>query len=309
MPPERTSATYGPSITAASRSVLLELMTVLRAYQDALILIGGWSPYFLLARHQRRDDPFVHVGSIDIDLAVDPARVDERNYATMLELLAGRGYRPAADRRGARLPCSVERIIPSPVTDKPYAIRVDFLTHVEERAPNARRTDVAIQDGLWARKARGCAAAFRHFTTLELSGALPDGGELTLPIRMADLVSCLTMKGIVLGERYREKDAYDIYALAAHYGEGPRAAAALLQPHLRDPLVEESMRHIRAAFATRQANGPAWVAGFLVHPMFAEAFERLRTDAFMVVKEFWTALAPAPEAPPRALRDGIISGP
>ena len=289
MPPERTSATYGPSITAASKSVLLELMTVLRAYRDALILIGGWSPYFLLAQHQRAEDLFAHVGSIDIDLAVDPSVVNERKYATIIELLTGRGYRPAADRRGERLPCSVERIVPSPVTAKPYTIRIDFLTHLDEPV-SGRGRQVPMQEGLFARKVRGCAAAFQHHTLLELSGALPDGGELTVPIRMADLTACLTMKGIVLGERYREKDAYDIYALAAHYGDGPRTVADVVRPHLRDPLVGEAMRNIRAAFLTRQGNGPAWVAGFLVHPMFSEAFERLRTDAFMIVQELWAAL-------------------
>src|SRR3989338_4170705 len=105
-------------------------------------------------------------------------------------------------------------------------------------------------------------------------------------MRMADIVSCLTMKGIVLGERYREKDAYYIFALLAHYGHGPKDVAAALQPHLGEPLVREAMIGIRTAFGTRTANGPAWVAAFLVSPLFAAARERAITDAFMVVSEF-----------------------
>ena len=107
MPPERIAPTYGPGITAASKSVLLELMTTLRAYRESLILVGGWVPYLLLERHRPAGDRFVHVGSIDIDLAVDPSRVNEPAYATIVELLQARGYRPAEDQRGVTLPCSL----------------------------------------------------------------------------------------------------------------------------------------------------------------------------------------------------------
>ena len=284
MPPERLAHTYGPGVTSASRAVLLELMALLRAYQEALVLVGGWVPYFLLERERRPDDGFIHVGSIDIDVAVDPAKVSEAHYATIVELLTSRGYRPATDRRGGARLTSYERSLCSPATGKPYTIRVDFLTSpVEGTRPHPPH--LAVQDDLLARKMRGCEAAFRHQTVVRLSGALPEGGTMTVPIRMADVVGLLTMKGIVLGERYREKDAYDIYALAAHYQRGPRDVASLIRPHLEDPLVREAMASIRDAFARREAHGPAWVAAFLVSPVFAAERERLVTEAFMVVSE------------------------
>ena len=293
MPPERIAQTYGPGITAASKTALLELMTVLRAYREALVLVGGWAPYFLLERHRRPGDPFTHVGSIDIDLAVDPSRVDEPEYATIIELLRERGYRPAPDRRGRVIPHSVERAVQSPTTQKPYAIRVDFLTPPAPLDSAERPTGphaVPVQDELLARKVKGCEAAFAHHVTIEMRGTLPDGGEITVPVRVADLVAMLTMKGIVLGERYREKDAYDLYVLVGHCGAGPRAVADAVRPHLADPLVREAMALIRSAFERREANGPAWVASFLVSPVFTAERERLITDAFMVVREFTTHL-------------------
>lgn len=290
MPPERTAATYGPGVTSASRAVLLELMTLLRSYQDALVLVGGWVPYFLLERHRAPDDPFVHVGSIDIDLAVDPACVNEPQYATIVELLRARGYRPVATRRGPPLPASLERVVPSPVTNKPYTIRVDFLAPLGTPSATRREPPLVVQDGLLARKLKGCDVAFRHQTHLELSGELPDGGRMTVSLRMSDVVGCVTMKGIVLGERYREKDAYDLYALLAHFAGGPAAVAELVRPHLGGPLVEEAVGRIRDAFAMRDSHGPAWAASFLVPPMFHDAHQRALTDAFMIVQEFITAL-------------------
>ena len=293
IPPERTAQTYGPGVTGASKSVLLELMATLRSYREALVLVGGWAPYFLLQQHQRPQDPFVHVGSIDIDIAVDPSKVDEAQYETIVGLLRDRGYRPAADRRGHPLPDCFERAVQSPINAKSYTIRVDFLTHLDDPRPGRHR-HLPVQDGLMARKIHGCDAAFAHAETFDLSGTLPDGGTMTVPIRMADVVSCLTMKGIVLGERYREKDAYDIYAVVAHYAGGPSDAADAMRPHLAEPLVAESLSHIRQAFGRRDGNGPAWAAAFIVNPMFAAEHQRVVTDAHMVVDEFVRLVSRSP---------------
>ncbi|MBI4598426.1 MAG: hypothetical protein HY737_08515 [Candidatus Omnitrophica bacterium] len=298
MPPERTSQSYGPGVTGASKAVLLELLTALRAYREAFVLVGGWVPYFLLERHRPSGDTFEHVGSIDIDLAIDPEKIREPQYASILELLAARGYRAASDRRGAAIPGSLERTVASPATRKPYVIRIDFLTPIDASAAGPRRAHRALQDDLLARKLKGCEVAFGHQTTMTLAGDLPDGGAVRAPLRMADVVASLAMKGIVLGERYREKDAYDIYALLAHYGRGPAEVAQQVRPHQTEPLVAEALTSIREAFRARTANGPAWTAAFLVSPVFAAERERVMTDAYMVVSEFLRHLQAAPEPAP-----------
>jgi hypothetical protein len=289
MAAERSAQSYGPAVTAASKAVLLELLTILRRYHEAFVLVGGWVPYFLLAQHRPAGDTFEHVGSIDIDLAIDPARVDPEAYATMVALLTPHGYRPVPSGRAASLPASLERTVASPVTRKPYTIRVDFLTGTAVEGPPRA---VPIQESLLARKLKGCDAAFTHATTIALSGVLPEGGQLTVPLRMADVVACLTMKSIVLGERFREKDAYDLYAVIAHYQRGPQDVAAALRPYLTEPLVAEGLRCLREAFASRQAHGPAWAAQFQTSPRFAAEYERRLTEAFLTVEELFRQLAP-----------------
>jgi hypothetical protein len=282
MLPERTQYAYGPAVTTASRSVLLELMTVLRAYRDSLVLVGGWAPYFLLEQRPKRAGQPPHVGSIDIDLAVDAASVDPSAYATIVESLTAHGYRPVEGRRGPS-PQSFERLVPSPATGKPYAIRVDFLAPASS-VGGARFA--AVQDELFARKVRGCEAAFAHQRPIELRGELPQGGgAIAVPVRMADLAGSLTMKGIVLGERYREKDAYDIYMLMKYAGEGPAEVGRTLRAAWREPLGAEALQAIRAAFGSRQAHGPSWVAQFLVPAALQAERDRIMTDAYMVVDE------------------------
>ncbi len=141
-----------------------------------------------------------------------------------------------------------------------------------------------------ARKIHGCEAAFAHQEQTHITGILPDGGgQITVPMRMADVVGCVTMKGIVLGERYREKDAYDLYMVLRHYEGGPRAVAEAVKPFMEEPLVAEALKAIARAFATRQAHGPAWATAFL-NPIYREERDRRLTEVFMVAQEFLTHL-------------------
>lgn len=121
----RTARDYGDDVTAASRVGLAEIMTVLGSYRDALVLIGGWVPSIILETFGEpgqeafdanvafaaavTDAKFIHVGSIDIDLVVDPSIIDEERYATIVELLLDHGYEPVADSR-----YQFERMIRSP---------------------------------------------------------------------------------------------------------------------------------------------------------------------------------------------------
>lgn len=292
MPIERIAQTYNVSVTAASKSALIEVMTILRSYREALVLVGGWVPYFLLEESRCPGGRFDHVGSIDIDLAIDPEKLGESQYATIVELLRQRGYGSASDRLGHPIPNSFQRTIESPIDKKPYSIQIDFLTH-EKDPRQGKHRNLPIQNELLARKTKGCEAALRHKMTLKLTGVLPSGGEISMPIQMADVTGCLAMKGIVLGERYQEKDAYDIYTVISTYKGGPRIVADAIAPYLPEPLVMDAIVSIQEAFATRKANGPQWVADFL-QPVSSGERERLVTDAFMMIQEFMRSLPPSP---------------
>ncbi|MBI2554994.1 MAG: hypothetical protein HYV92_11430 [Candidatus Rokubacteria bacterium] len=117
----RTARDYQDGITAASRSGLAEVMTTLGAYRDALVLIGGWAPYLILEQFGAPGREFVHVGSIDIDLVVDPDLVDAERYATIVNLLLDRGY-----QRGPDPLFQFEKVIRSPRDGQDYLIRVDW---------------------------------------------------------------------------------------------------------------------------------------------------------------------------------------
>jgi hypothetical protein len=279
----RLSTDYDRPLVEASRSALLELAMTLRRYREALVLVGGWVPYYLLRDHQLPDNPFVHVGSIDIDLAVDPDRVDPREYATIGELLADRGW-----VRSPRRPFSLERTLSSSLDGSEHVVVVDLVTTQSERGV-VRNRDRELQPGLTVRPFRDVPIALAHRSEVTVEGQLPDGGESRASILMADVVGCVGMKGHALGDRCKEKDAYDIWAVVDNYGEGPGEVARAVRPFRREPLVEEALGHIGELFSSPRAAGPRWVADFHAADP-GEARERRRQRAFQVLRLFLEGL-------------------
>ena len=285
----RLSDEYSDSVTAASKSAMLELFTSLKTYSDALVLVGGWVPYFLLERDQGPRWEFKHVGSIDIDLAVDPEFIGAREYASIVEILGRREYVPRKDRAGNIVPFSFEKSVPSPLDGKEHTISVDFLTSEPEKLMRRKHRHRKVQPDLPARTMRGCPLAFRYNIEHELSGVLPKDGETTVVFKMASLPAIIGMKGLSIGGGYREKDAYDIVALVGFYKNGPKDVAKEVSKHLGDPLLAEGIEGIKTRFKDIKAEGPAWV-GLFRAPYDEKQRKKFIAEAYVLVKEFLEAL-------------------
>ena len=279
----RLSGDYGEPVTRASFSALMELGTVLGAYRDALVLVGGWVPYFLLEDNRGHDADFRHVGSIDIDFAVNPDIVDSAGYAEIVELIRERGYSQRKAENGQPILFSYGKMLGSPVDGREYSIQVDFLT-VAGTGTAGRHRYRNVQPGLPARIVPGCELAFSHNYKRKIRGELPDDGETVLDIRLLDISGCLGMKGIVLGERYKEKDAYDIFSVVSRCLENPKTVARKVSPFAGEAGMKKGLDKIREKFRDQRADGPNWVAAFM--SMDAEERKRINAEAYVKLKEF-----------------------
>ena len=280
--PDRTLDHFGEGVSAASLSALLELSLAWRSYKEAIVLVGGWAPFFLLETYKAAGDPYSHVGSIDIDVAVNPKLVDDDAYASIESIIQGRGYELRLDRVGNPIAFSYAK---TTVDSKGRELRVvvDFLGPEAGGRGKEHRTQV-VQDDFRLRKARGVDVVFAHCFPYRLDGRLPNGARASTDILVADLVGCLTTKGMAIGDRYKEKDAYDVYSVIAHSKSGPREVAAEVAPFIEDPLVKEGINHILDAFKAIDANGPAWVADFLGATGLGR--ERIIADSYSEVARF-----------------------
>ena len=79
---------YSGEAVEAARSVMIELVHMLGEYREHMVLVGGWVPQLLLPQS---DEP--HVGSLDVDIALNHRTLTEDGYRTVREALIERDYR------------------------------------------------------------------------------------------------------------------------------------------------------------------------------------------------------------------------
>jgi hypothetical protein len=264
-----TSHDYTADAVAAARSVLLEVVHLLGEYRDSIVLVGGWVPPLLIP-----DFASSHVGSIDVDLALDHRVLQEPGYRTIQELLLSTDY-----EQDERQPFIFRRRVA--VKGRDLVVEVDLLAGEYEGTGKAHRTQ-PVQD-MRARKARGCDLAFEAVTEVRIEGMLPDGSLESAIVRVASIVPFVVMKGMALFDRIKAKDAYDLIFCLRNYPGGPGAIAGAFQPWLAHGLVRESLQKIAEKFASPNHVGPRLVADFqgvtdvgAREQITRDAFERVR---------------------------------
>ena len=259
-----TKTDYNQIAVKAAYSVLIELLRILGEYRDHLVLIGGWVPQFLF---QQKSD--LHTGSIDVDLALDHKRITDEAYKGIHDLLLERKYTQG------KQPFIFHRSVNIEGTE--VSVQVDLLSG-EYEGTSKRHRHQKIQE-IRARKVRGCDLAFDDPIELTIEGNLPGGAKDSAIIRVASIVPFLIMKAIVLDDRLKEKDAYDIYYCLKQYSDKLDDLVAEFRPHLKNGLIQEGLAKLSKNFASVAHTGPKFVADF-EEIMDAEDRIQMERDAF-----------------------------
>ena len=171
---------YTAVAVEAAKSVLIELVHLLGEYRDDIVIIGGWVPELLL--REKGDPPEPHVGTLDVDLALNHQTLGESGYRTIQQLLTSRGY----EQR--RQPFIYYREVK--IEGQQVVVQVDLLAG-EYGGTGKRRRTQEVQD-VCPRKARGCDLAFELNTEVSVEGEIPGGGRDTVRVRVASIVPFLS---------------------------------------------------------------------------------------------------------------------
>jgi hypothetical protein len=270
-----TRSDYPKNEVEACLSVLVEFMTLLGEFKDSIVLVGGWVPYFLIKERKQE-----HTGSLDIDAALDFKNISSETYSTILELLKERGYEETEQ------PYVFNRTVETE-SGAQVTVKINLLAGEYGGTSKSHRTQ-KVQD-VKARKARGCDLAFDQNFSVTLFSRMPDGAKNEVTIRIAEIVPFLVMKGMALWDRYKEKDAYDIYFAILYYPGGVQKLVSVFQPFKSNKLVREGLSKIRTRFKDVESPGPVWVTNF-EEIDDEEEKERVRRDAFERANAFLDAL-------------------
>jgi len=240
---------YEPRQVKAAKRVIVDVMQVLASFEDCLVLVGGWVPDLVIQDPSER-----HVGSIDVDLALDTGKLQEGRYAEMLKLLLGTKRYRQGDQ-------DFQFVTEVDLKDgeDPVVVEVEFL------APTAVKTEKnkpRLLEGFRVLKADGCAAAFRSPLHQKMKGEMANGATNTVSLQVASVPDFLVMKAFALNGRDKPKDAYDICYCLDHYAGGIAELAEAWRNRIEDEDVVKAIGFLQEKFESVDSYGSKQVVEF-----------------------------------------------
>ena len=149
---DNSTVNYSDRTTDAVKSVLVEMGQILGSFRGQFVVIGGLVPWLLLDSEDLR-----HVGTMDLDICLNPDALAAPRYADLIETLLDHGYRQDLSRPRFQL---IRRVI-SNDNGPPIDVDVDFLmpehaqvTRRSGRHLNCVNTCVACNKGLCPQRTR-----------------------------------------------------------------------------------------------------------------------------------------------------------
>ena len=272
----RSEADYSPRQTEAARRVLVDVGQVLASFADCLVVVGGWTPDLLLATAEEQ-----HVGSIDVDLALDAAKLNGRRYAELLKLLLDtKRYRPG-DKE-------FQLVVEVDLKDgeRPVQVEVEFLAPKEVKLK--KHTPKLLAD-FRVLQVEAVSEAFRNPVEHKLSGQNVRGATNTVTLRVASLTDFLVMKAHAIGGRDKPKDAYDLCYCLEQFPDGMEKIAADWKQRSQEKNIAKAIEILREKFASVDGFGPQQLVEFHGEPD-TEAQARDAQRAYHLVQKFLSLL-------------------
>ncbi len=271
-PEPRQQDDYTGRQVEAARRVLIDLGQVLASFSDCIVLVGGWVPDLLIPE---AEEP--HIGSIDVDLALDAEKLNGGRYAELLKLLLDtRRYVPGS--KDFQLVAAVD------LQDggDPIQVEVDFLAPKEVKLGKNRPK---LLKDFRVLQADGCGVAFHAPVEMTIPGMNIRGTKNTVRLHIASLADFLVMKAHALGGRDKPKDAYDFCYCLDHTPVGLGALAAEWRARIDETDVSRAIMILREKFVDIDSFGPRQVVDFYHSPQPDEREMQARR-AFELVQEF-----------------------
>ncbi len=237
---ENKTTSYSARVIRATRQVLLEVFQLLEKFRDSLILVGGWVPIMIIPEAADK-----HLGTIDVDLAINDKTLVETGSETMEDILLSNGYKHSAE------PGRYIRKIH--IDGQPISVPVDFLTSEHRHIPRNEFLDLT---GISTITAPGCELSFDVNEKVRLSGTLPNGEHYSTEIKSAGIMPLIVMKALAMNIRSKAKDAYDIWFCLANYPGDINALGEAFKRQSEEDSVKTALALLSRYFESIHTRGP-----------------------------------------------------
>jgi hypothetical protein len=245
----RSESDYSQRQTKAARRVLVDVGQVLASFADCLVVVGGWTPDLLFPE---ADEP--HVGSIDVDLALNAAKLNDGRYAEMLTLLLNtKRYRPGEK--------DFQLVVEVDLKDgeKPIQVEVEFLA---PKNVKLKKHKPKLLAGFRVLQVDSASEAFRSPVELKVEGQNVHGANNTVCLQVASLSDFLVMKAHAIGGRDKPKDTYDFCYCLQQVPDGMEPVAKDWKNRLAEKNIAKAVEILREKFNSVNAFGPQQLVEF-----------------------------------------------
>ena len=242
---------YDDRTTTAVNRVLVEIGQILGSFRGKFAVIGGAVPWLLLDNLD-----MAHVGTMDIDIGLSAEALGDGEYAALVDSLMKHGYKQRQDLRYFQLVKRIDAVDGG----APIDVVLDFLM---PRDANITKNRPPLVDHFAVQRADGVDLALHFSQPVEIKDQMPDGGTNRVTVAVASIPALLAMKGFAINNRYKRKDAYDIYYCIRNYPGGVEALAKDCRSVIAIAEGAEGYGYIAAKFEAFDSFGPTSVREFV----------------------------------------------
>jgi len=249
-----TAAGYRGEHIARVRATCLYVATKLGDLMDELVVVGGLVPSLLIDQATLPEGTDSHVGTMDLDVGLAVALLDQGRYRMITERLRQAGFEQDVNEEGnpTRQRWKIEHV---------GKVTVDFLIPPTQPGDTGGKLR-DIEADFAAVIAPGLHLAFQDRHRITLSGQTILGEDGTRDVWVCDAGAYVVLKALAFGSRGENKDAYDLFYVVRNFGSGVEDVAVHLRPLLGDRSAAEAIAILRRDFLDHNGLGPRRVAEF-----------------------------------------------
>jgi hypothetical protein len=222
---------------------------------DDLVIVGGLVPSLIVDQTALPDNIDTHVGTMDLDVGLQLALLDDGRYRTLTERLRDAGF--TMDKNEEGNPTRQRWAITNSGT-----VTVDFLIPPSREGDRAGRLR-DIEPDFAAVIAPGLRCAFRDRQRVTIEGLTLFGEKARREVWVCGAGAYVVLKALAFDSRGENKDAYDLFYIVRNFGDGVEDVVAKLQPLLDDEEARRALDILRRDFADPESVGPMRVAEFI----------------------------------------------
>lgn len=250
-------AGYSSSQTALVRSTCLYVATKLGDLLEDLVVVGGLVPSLLVDQDHLPPGAEPHVGTLDLDVGLSLAILDDRRYEEIVARLKRAGFSPDKNEAG-NLTRQRWRISIGAAA----SVTIDFLIPPSSRSDRGGTLRDLDRD-LAAVITPGLEVAARDREDVNLKGTTISGEEAERHLWVCGPGAFVVLKALAFDGRGENKDAYDLYYVIRNYGAGVDRVRDRLRPLLDDAEAIKAIEILQRDFSGSNSVGPRRVAEFI----------------------------------------------